>query len=80
MRKPEVSDMTPSVNGGEGEVGAFLESLTGPSRGNVNWLVDKTLTVSVDDEYAYSLGNCLDISRVLSVGCTLDLLDCNNQI
>ncbi|WP_108861400.1 trypsin-like peptidase domain-containing protein [Ruegeria sp. Alg231-54] len=55
MRKPEESGMTPSGNGGEGEVRAFLESLTGPSRGNVNWLVDKTLTVSVDDGRVLSL-------------------------
>ncbi|WP_170462281.1 trypsin-like peptidase domain-containing protein [Ruegeria arenilitoris] len=55
MRKPEESGMTPSGHAGEGEVRAFLESLTGPSRGYVNWLVDKALTVSVNDGRVLSL-------------------------
>ena len=55
MRKPEESGMTPSGHAGEGEVRAFLESLTGPSRGQVNWLVDKALTVSVDECRVLSL-------------------------
>ncbi len=53
--KPEASSITPSGHAGEGEVRAFLESLTGPSRGNVNWLVDKAQTVSVDDGRVLSL-------------------------
>ncbi|WP_170426890.1 trypsin-like peptidase domain-containing protein [Ruegeria arenilitoris] len=55
MRKPEASSITSSGNAGEGEVRAFLESLTGPSRGNVNWLVDNALTVSVGEGRVLSL-------------------------
>ncbi len=68
MRKPEESGMTPSRHAGEGEVRAFLESLTGPSRGNVNWLVDNALTVSVDD------------GRVLSIRPKYDLPPHDNDI
>lgn len=38
-----------------GDVHAFLESLTGPSRGTVSWLVDSALTVSVGEARALGL-------------------------
>ena len=59
--------MTPSGHAGEGEVRAFLESLTGPSRGNVNWLVDKALTVSVDDGRVLSLRPKDDLPPMITI-------------
>jgi S1-C subfamily serine protease len=47
--------MKPSGHADKREVRAFLESLTGPSRGHVSWLVDNALTVSVDDGRVLSL-------------------------
>ncbi|MFA3920817.1 trypsin-like peptidase domain-containing protein [Ruegeria hyattellae] len=55
MRKPDENGMRPSANVGEGDVRAFLESLTGPSRGTLNWLVDNALTVSVGESRALSI-------------------------
>ena len=49
MRKPDEKGMTTSGNNGQGEVRAFLESLTGQSRGTVNWLAGDALTVSVGE-------------------------------
>ncbi|KUJ82312.1 trypsin-like peptidase domain-containing protein [Ruegeria profundi] len=55
MRKPDANGIRPPQDVKGGDVRAFLESLTGPSRGNVIWLVDNALTVSVSENRALSL-------------------------
>ncbi|WP_171236395.1 trypsin-like peptidase domain-containing protein [Ruegeria sp. HKCCA6837] len=55
MRKPGEKGVAPSSTVDRREVRAFLESLTGPSRGNVNWLADNALTVSVGEGRALSV-------------------------
>lgn len=55
MRQPGENCSAHSANVHEGEVRAFLESLTGPSRGNINWLAYNALTVSVGEDRVLSL-------------------------
>ncbi|WP_170760058.1 trypsin-like peptidase domain-containing protein [Ruegeria lacuscaerulensis] len=55
MREPDQTGQRTSQEDCEGDVHAFLESLTGPSRGNVAWLVDSALTISVGERRALSL-------------------------
>ncbi|WP_170475658.1 trypsin-like peptidase domain-containing protein [Ruegeria arenilitoris] len=61
MLEPGASDTTSPSDAFEGDVRAFLESLTGPSRGNVIWLVDNALTVSVDESRALGLRQKSDV-------------------
>ncbi len=55
MRNSDAADTSSSPCPDEGGVRALLENLTGPSRGNVSWLADNALTVSVGESRALSL-------------------------
>ncbi|WP_170381626.1 trypsin-like peptidase domain-containing protein [Ruegeria atlantica] len=55
MQNLDDNGVRPPPGVGDRDVRAYLESLTGPSRGNVTWLVHNALTVSVGANRSLSL-------------------------